>query len=177
LRCVDPKGRVGVDCSVDYEVFAMASHSRDALDVFFGTCEFSWGVPGMAGLTCNYPGNRSCVVEEAEGVDWHCLDCRYRDGSGIGLCSSAGSPLPDPLADRPSGLPAPGTCETARSRDGTMICATCTRSDLSATMSCQVPTAQRCAALHDPADPACPIVCEAADGSSVPLCYRTPGTL
>jgi hypothetical protein len=176
LRCVDPKGRVGVDCGADYQAFSLAGYGGGGINMYLGSCSFTWGVPGMASLTCHYPGTHSCVANLEED-DWHCLTCMYRDGSGGGICSATSSPLPDPFADRPRGLPAPGTCATAQSRDGTMTCTTCTRPDLSATMICQVPAALSCGSVLDPDDPDCPLACDTADGGSVPLCYRAPGAL
>jgi hypothetical protein len=86
-------------------------------------------------MTCHYAGTQSCVTSEYD--DWHCLDCAFRDSSALGVCMAGSEPLPDPFADRPSDLPAPGHCVTERGRNGTATCATCTRADLSATRSCR----------------------------------------
>ena len=63
----------------------------------------------------------------------------------MGLCMDGSEPLPDPFADRPSDLPAPGHCVTELGPDGTARCATCTRADLSATRSCHYPGIVECA--------------------------------
>ena len=135
LRCVDPKRRTGVDCSVDYEVLPLVSYSDNGGDSFFSACTHISGLPQESATTCHFPGVKSCVVREYH--DWHCIDCGFLDGSGVGLCGDASEPLPDPLADRPAYLPPPGTCTVELGADGAVTCAACTREDLSATRSCR----------------------------------------
>ena len=71
-----------------------------------------------------------------EYPDKHCVYCSYRDGSAVGDCVDARVALPDPLADRPHDLPAPGEC-ASDIVDRNVACTTCTRADLSATRTCQ----------------------------------------
>jgi hypothetical protein len=142
LRCVDPKGRVGVDCSVDYSTVFAASEGSIASGVFISSCTSTRGVPKMQGTTCHYPGPETCVVSEYGPS--HCLSCLFPDGSGQLVCGDASEPLPDPLDGRPPGLPAPGSCTLQLGTDGAIACATCTRDDLSATTSCRDRAVDRC---------------------------------
>jgi len=135
VRCVDPKDRVGLDCSGDDDMSRVTSSTRNAVDSYFASCTTESGAPEIAGTTCHYPGLNTCVVRQ--DADWHCVRCTYSNGAGLELCSDASEPLPDPLADRPPDLPAPGTCSTELASDGSIACMTCTREDLSATMSCR----------------------------------------
>jgi len=138
LRCVDPKGRVALDCSIDYEKVYTSGYSYGGGldgDSFFSVCSYMSGVPKVSGTTCHYPGLKTCVESGGEG--WHCIECTYPDGSGSGSCTLVSEPLLDPLADRPAYLPAPGTCTVERGADGAVTCAACTHEDLSATRSCR----------------------------------------
>ncbi len=169
LRCVDPKARVGVDCSMDYSVFAGGKIGGSAIDSFFGSCDLSWGPPHVTGITCHYVGTQSCVANEYED-EWQCLHCEYRNGSGTGLCMGTSEPLPDPMADRPLHLPPPGQCVTDQSADGSVSCATCTRADLSATSSCRYRDVTTCYMNPFLTEPGCLGTCEQADGRRVPMC-------
>jgi RNA polymerase sigma-70 factor (ECF subfamily) len=173
LRCVDPKGRVGIDCSTDYGVSGGAGYGLSAVGVFFSSCEFSWGVAGVSGTTCHYPGLQTCTVSQAD--DWQCLECGYPDGSGGGLCNAASEPLPDPLADRPLDLPPPGTCASELDNDGRVLCATCTREDLSATTSCRYPGIESCDLTDGGPDGNCLAECRRVDGSRVRVCNTPRG--
>ncbi|MEO7731212.1 MAG: hypothetical protein ABIY55_09590 [Kofleriaceae bacterium] len=124
LRCVDPKDRSATDCTRD-PIYSGGAGG----DTEFGSCS------NDGGLTCNYAGLQTCVVNEYP--DWHCLACDYRDSSGGGVCMSASEPIPDPFWDRPKNLPAPGRCVLEYGIPGVVTCATCTRADMSATTSCR----------------------------------------
>jgi hypothetical protein len=142
LECTDPRGRVGVDCSIDYEDFPTASAGSGGGDTFHSRSA-SWGFPVGSSSICHYPGTDSCVYSE-EG-DARCIDCTYPDGSGSGRCLlDASDELPDPFAGRPSILPEPGECRTETSEDGQIQCSTCTREDLSAAKICRFPPAVAC---------------------------------
>ena len=136
LRCVDSKDRVAEDCSVDEDaVFGFTEMWNTGVADELGSCtergETRFGVRTTA---CHYPGTQSCMA--VEYPDRHCLYCSYRDGSAISDCMDARTPLPDPLADRPHDLPAPGEC-ASEVVDRNTACTTCTRADLSATRTCQ----------------------------------------
>jgi hypothetical protein len=109
--------------------------TSNAADSYFASCYTGSGARALAGTTCHYPGLQTCVVTQQE--DWHCLRCTYPNGASLELCSDATQPLPDPLADRPLDLPAPGSCSSELASDGSTACMTCTREDLSATRSCR----------------------------------------
>jgi hypothetical protein len=173
MRCTDPKGRTGVDCSMDYEevrtggsLGIMPSNDRN-LDWNLAGCSFLWGFGNLGGTTCHYPGTTSCMVSGED--DWQCLSCSYSDGSGSGICTGDG--LPDPLANLPSDLPAPGNCVNKLGADGQVACTTCTHADGSATRSCHHPGVADCAfSFEDFLDPVCIIHCTLDDGS--PVCLR-----
>jgi hypothetical protein len=142
LQCTDPKGRVGIDCSIDYESLPTASTGIGGGDTF-NVCSGSWGYPGGASGVCHYPGLDSCLVTDENGV--RCIDCMYPDGSGSGICLfDPNDPTPEILAGRPSGLPEPGECLSEFGDDGELTCSTCTRDDLSATKVCRFPPAESC---------------------------------
>jgi hypothetical protein len=172
LRCVDPRGRAGVDCSIDYETLPAGSFGIAPGNVFsFATCTFLWGIPSVSGTTCHYPGRNSCTRTEEGGG--HCIHCTYADGSGTGLCNDASEPLPAPLADRPRDLPRPGTCVTEREDDGRISCTTCTNGDLSAIRACHDPGAVSCDLLFD--ESGCLGRCTLTDGSQALLCNSDRG--
>jgi hypothetical protein len=174
LRCVDPKDRVGVDCSVDYETSSGGSFGSSATSMYFSSCSFSWGVPEVSGTTCHYAGQDTCVVSQTDG--WHCLSCQFRDGSGVQVCMDATEALPDPLADRPLDLPAPGTCTTDLGADGAMACATCTHEDLSATTSCHYTGLETCRLVWSQTpDSTCVAECRTVDGNRVSMCNSARG--
>jgi hypothetical protein len=173
LRCVDPRGRVGVDCSIDYESVRTGSIGISPNNAFsFAACSFMWGVPSVSGTMCHYPGPRSCSVRR-EG-NTHCLSCRHPDGSGVEICSDTSQPLPDPMADRPTDLPAPGQCVTERSADGQVSCAACTRRDRSASRACHHPGAVACELTFDD-ETGCIGQCTLDDGSTARLCNGARG--
>jgi hypothetical protein len=164
MHCTDPKGRVGVDCSIDYEVLPIASWSVGGGDNF-NVCNVAWGFPGGASGNCHYAGTESCSI--AEGDDETCVQCTYQDGSGSGLCAAPES-IPDTMAGRPSGLPEPGACITETAEDG-VECSTCTRDDLSATKACRFAPAPSCESLRDD-DPQKCLACTLEDGSTATVC-------
>ena len=176
LRCVDPKGRVAVDCSGlrDSASYDNASLGMNNFNSYFGVCNFGWGPTAPFEMTCHYPGPQSCIAREYP--DWHCLDCLYRDSTGGSLCMDGSEALPDPMADRPHGLPAPGTCTTERASDGTVTCATCTRADLSATTACYYNEAMTCESDYwfISGDRTC-MSCERLDGSPIAMCVSVSG--
>jgi hypothetical protein len=139
LECEDPRGNMGVDCSIDYEVLPTGSSSFGSGETFH-SCGVSWGYPDGTTTSCHYPGPDSCPFSQ-EG-DARCLICEYPGGSGLSLCLlDPNDPLPDVSAQRPDHLPPPGTCVDKTSADGAMACTTCTREDLTATTSCRHPAA------------------------------------
>jgi hypothetical protein len=170
LRCADPKGRVAIDCSIDYPaLFAQGRSAGFGTSTPMGSCSLISGVPRVSGMTCHYPGENSCVA--SQDGDWHCLSCEYPDRSSSRTCMDASTPLPDPLEIRPVNLPAPGTCTVERDTDGSVLCATCTREDLSATTSCQHAQLPRCSG-EVPAlpDPSCVVPCRRDQGSLEHMC-------
>jgi hypothetical protein len=175
LRCTDPEGRTGEDCSVDYEEaysasFGIAPSGGDT----FALCELFYGVPFASGTTCHYPGTDSCVADEMDG--WHCLTCSYRDGSGTSLCQDANVPLPDPLIGRPDDLPTAGSCVSEPDASGTVVCETCTRDDGSATRSCHYPGIVDCDFSNaDDEAAGCLGRCTLADGQERRLCNSARG--
>jgi hypothetical protein len=172
LRCVDPRGRVGRDCSIDYETVPVGSFTTSPNNTFsFASCSFLFGAPSVSGTMCHYPGTRSCKVRR-EG-DFHCLSCTHPDGSGSQICSDRSEPLPDPLADRPTDLPAPGECVIEHSADGRVSCAACTRRDRSASRACHDPGVIACEFGSD--DTGCDAQCTLEDGSSARLCPSARG--
>jgi hypothetical protein len=173
LRCVDPRGRVGVDCSIDYELVPAGSFTMSPNNTFsFASCTFLWGVPSVSGTMCHYPGTRSCSVRREGNA--HCLSCTHPDGSGIEICSDRSEPLPDPMADRPTDLPAPGQCVIEHSADGQVSCAACTRRDLSASRACHHPGAVACE-LSGADDTGCLGQCTLDDGNTARLCNSARG--
>ena len=173
LRCTDPEGRTGEDCSIDYDLAPAASFGIAPGDTSnMASCTFVWGLGNATGTTCHYPGTSSCVVSSKD--DWQCLTCSYPDGSGSGLCT--GEDLPDPLAGLPDDLPAPGTCVNEVGADGQVVCTTCSRDDLSATRSCHYPGVASCSTF-DPRDWAvgCLGRCRLEDGTIERLCNSPSG--
>jgi hypothetical protein len=177
LRCVDPKGRVGRDCSVDYGVFETAGASGSSNAEFnFSICTFQWGVPLSSGTTCHYPGVNTCKVTDAGG-DWHCLECSYADGSGSSVCADKSNPLYDPLIARPDDLPAPGFCVNDLDADGKVQCTTCMKNDLSATRSCHYPGIVECQFVfpEEGDDGKCSELCTFEDGHQALMCDSPRG--
>jgi hypothetical protein len=143
LVCTDPKGRVGVDSSVDYSKFVVDNYSASPNGTFnFATCTFLFGIPKSSGTTCFYPGANTCESSEADGS--HCLTCSYPNGGSLQICGADDNPLYDPLIERPDDLPAPGFCTNDLSADGQVECTTCMHDDLSATRSCHYPGIVEC---------------------------------
>jgi hypothetical protein len=167
MRCVDPKGRVARDCSIDFEKVRTGSFGGPPDNAFsFASCSFGFGAPAFSGTTCQYPGQDTCKLTDDEGG--HCLTCTYSDGSGSGICGDAGDPFPDPQADRPDDLPRPGTCITERGADGQISCTACTRRDRSATRSCHIPGVVSCDFFTE--DQTGCHRCTLVDGSQALLC-------
>jgi hypothetical protein len=167
LECRDPKGRVGTDCSIDYEVLSTGSATVGS-GATFNQCTGSWGFPGGGGATCHYPGTETCTLSEGGGA--RCIDCRFPGGGATSLCMLDPSyPTPDPMAGRPSWLPAPGTCVT-ETRGSGMQCTTCTANDLRSTISCRFPRANQCgpAGRSDPVQ-SC-VRCRLGGGAEATLC-------
>jgi RNA polymerase sigma-70 factor, ECF subfamily len=168
LECIDPKGRVGTDCSIDYGALSLASASVGGGGTF-NVCMAIWGFPDGATGNCHYPGNQSCIYRES-GVA-RCIDCTYRDGSGGSRCLlDASDPLPEVMAGRPSSLPPPGQCVTETSADGLVECSTCTRYDLSATRSCRLPPAEWCETAPGKQPGEKCAVCRLEEGGVAQLC-------
>jgi hypothetical protein len=174
LRCTDPKGRVGVDCSVDPAQVPQGSLTIQP-SAFYSPpiCTFNWGAAAYSGTTCHYPGTNTCVVSGTP-EDWQCLACSYPDGSGTSICG--GDDLPDPLLGRAGDLPAPGTCVSETGEAGAIVCSTCTGDDLSATRSCRYPGIIDCdlTPFDDDGSP-CLGHCTREDGSTVRLCNSDRG--
>jgi RNA polymerase sigma-70 factor (ECF subfamily) len=165
LECRDPKGRVGHDCTMDYEKMDGASLTAGG-GATFNSCTVLWGNPGGSTGTCHYPGTETCRFS-APG-DARCADCEFADGSGSASCLlDPQGPQRDPMVGRPSTLPPPGTCVT-EFHDG-MECSTCTADDLSADMNCRFPRALYCAAASRGPDEIC-LACSLIDGGQVMIC-------
>ncbi len=145
LECRDPKGRIGTDCSIDYEEVPAESTTVGGGGTF-NVCSAHWGFPGGSGGTCHFPGTGTCTFSERGGA--RCIDCRYPGGGDTGTCLlDPSDPLPDPMAGRPGNLPPPGGCVTETRGDG-IQCTTCTAGDMRATMSCRFPPASGCEIDH-----------------------------
>jgi hypothetical protein len=173
MRCTDPKGRTGVDCSIDYEEVRTGGE----LSIMpwngwnLAGCNVLWGFGNLTGTTCRYPGPTSCSLRGDEA--WHCLICKFPDGTGI--CSSGSEPPPDPLANLPDDLPAPGGCVNELGADGRILCTTCTHADGSATRSCHYPGLASCDTDGgEGPDPSCLGHCT-FDGNVVRLCNSPSG--
>jgi RNA polymerase sigma-70 factor (ECF subfamily) len=167
LECEDPRGNTGTDCSLDYEAMYTASATYGDGDTF-NSCTTSWGVPSGSSTSCHYPGVDTCTLSES--ADARCIDCTYPSGGGKSLCLfDPNDPTPDPFAGRPANLPAPGVCVDETSADGSVVCTTCTRQDLSATTTCRHPAAESCDFVESGDHTAC-VRCTHADGSSVAFC-------
>ncbi len=173
LRCVDPKGRVGRDCSIDYEVLHTGSLTVSPGDSYnLAACSFMWGVASASGTTCHYPGTQSCREDRGS----HCLSCTYPDGSGSGICNDGSEPLPDPMMGRPVDLPAPGSCISDLGKDGVVSCTTCTRDDLSVSRSCHYPGIIACQVESvDDGEGDCLARCSVDGGADVRLCNSPRG--
>jgi RNA polymerase sigma factor (sigma-70 family) len=142
LECRDPKGRLARDCSMDYEVMPSASTTMGSGDNF-NVCSAAWGLPGAATGSCRYPGTETCRFSGSDQA--RCIDCTYADGAAASACFfDPTDELTDPMAGRPSTLPAPGTCTTEVQQGGLVECSTCTASDLSAVMACRFTPAASC---------------------------------
>jgi len=128
LQCMDPRGRIATDCSTAWSAFS-ASIGLGGGD-FLHSCGVGYGYEAGTTSACHYPGYDTCVTEDG------CITCTYQDGSSSGVCSDD-LPELDILAGRPDGLPEPGQCVTETVQDGLVECSTCTREDLSATISCR----------------------------------------
>lgn len=150
LECEDPKGHRATDCSPEYGVFAGTS-AGFPVSAQFGGGSTTWGYPGGSFTGATYPGVNSCFPFEEEGV--RCLVCR----NGAGVCTPYVDDWvqPDPLADRPANLPAPGTCVSETSADGLTQCMTCTREDLTAQVWCHHPEQAYCQVAGGPVDELC----------------------
>lgn len=178
LVCTDPKGRIGVDSSIDYSKLEVDNYVDSPNGTFnFGNCTFLYGIPKTSGTTCFYPGANTCeVTENHDGT--HCLTCSYPDGGSLQVCAAASDPLYDPLMERPDDLPAPGFCSNALSADGQVECTTCTHDDLSATRSCHYPGIVACAisgiGTTKDAD-GCVGHCTYEDGHEVRMCPSPSG--
>jgi hypothetical protein len=175
LTCTDPKGRIGTDCSKDYNGYIGAAYGGSPNGEFsFATCTFTWGEPKITGTTCNYPGGDTCVVEEYD--EGSCMQCTYPDGSGAGVCGTGDNPLYDPLINRPDDLPGPGACISDLRPDGKVQCTTCVHGDLSATRSCRYPGIVDCD-LSNPEDEAAGCVgrCTFEDGHQERMCDSPRG--
>jgi hypothetical protein len=166
LECEDPKGRVGKDCSLDYEVLPLASSWTGGGDNFNG-CAVTWGEPGGSSGICQYPGTNTCKI--TEGDESVCIDCAYELGGGSGVCAFDPDPeFPDPMAGRPSWLPAPGECVNELGDDGGVKCSICTRDDLSAARICRFPPAASCDVASDGAQKC--MACSLEGGGSARIC-------
>lgn len=164
LECTDAKGRVGTDCSIDYELLPTALDSIGGGDTMHH-CSVSYGFPGGATGVCHYPGADTCRV--AGG----CVECAYPDGSGSGTCvADPVDPLPDVMAGRPSTLPPPGTCVTETSQGGLAQCTTCTRFDLSAMKACRFPPAASCSTTGGGNPIELCITCSLVGGGTAMMC-------
>ncbi len=174
LRCTDPKGRTGVDCSIDYEGSQKGGYGSSGSTVSFASCSFVWGEPRTSGSTCQYPGGNTCEMIETESGT--CMECRYPEGGGGEVCGRAFDPLYDPLINRPDDLPGPGACANDLSADGKVQCTTCVHADLSATRSCHYPGIIDCD-LTNPADEAAGCVgrCRFKDGHEARICDSPRG--
>jgi hypothetical protein len=175
LQCTDPKGRVGIDCSIDPAQLQMGSWTTTPTGSYSpADCTFNWGAAAYSGTTCHYAGTNTCVVTGTPG-DWQCLSCTYPDGSATSICGAGD--LPDPMLGRPAALPAPGSCVSETDADGAIACSTCTGDDLSATRSCHYPGIIACdlTAIFDDDDGACTGLCTREDGSEVRLCNSDRG--
>lgn len=141
--CEDENGNTVSDCGVNLDC---ASQSASATGSFsFSVCETVVCPDGTATKTCNYPGSNSC--ETSTDGDVRCVDCTYPDGNGMGVCAyDPTEPLPDPFADRPTDLPAPGTCVTEASPGGFWSCTTCTDEDGLTTSECSYAASSTCTA-------------------------------
>jgi hypothetical protein len=164
LECTDPKGRVAIDCSIDYESLYTEGTSIGGGETF-NVCGVTRGYPGGASGTCLYPGTESCTYFE-EG-DGRCIECT----SGTLMCMfDPDYELPDVMAGRPSTLPAPGECITETSQGDTVQCSTCTREDLSATKNCRFPPAESCTAVDAYGALELCIVCVLDGGGVTEMC-------
>ena len=175
MRCTDPKGRTGVDCSIDYE--EVKTGGELAIMPWYGWnlagCNFLWGYGSLTGTTCRYPGPTSCSLRGDGAL--HCLICKFPDGTAVCNSSSSSEPLPDPLANLPDDLPAPGSCVNELGADGQILCTTCTHADGSATRSCHYPGLARCDLDEgEGPDPSCLGHCT-LDGKLVRLCNSPSG--
>lgn len=168
LQCTDPKGRIGTDCSIDYESLPTASTGIGGGDTF-NVCSGSWGFPGGASGICHYPGPDTCLFTDENGV--RCIDCFYPDGSSSGVCLfDPNDPTPEVLAGRPSGLPGPGECASEFGDDGELTCSTCTRDDLSATKVCRFAPAESCdVGVGDDPIEKC-VTCQLVGGGEASIC-------
>lgn len=169
LTCVDPKGHEAIDCSLDYEIFRTSASLTHGSGDTFNSCSTSWGLPGFSETTCHYPGPDTCTVAETD--DARCVSCTYPDGSGKESCLfDPSDPLPDPLAGRPAGLPAPGECLTEPFARYDMLCVTCTHADGSSVQSCRHPETDSCSMIPSPEGVSCAACAGGPDGRIIPLC-------
>jgi hypothetical protein len=128
LQCMDPRGRIATDCSTEW--------MADSASIGFGggdflhSCGVGYGFAAGTTSACHYPGSDTCVLEDG------CLSCTYQDGSGASICGEDVEDI-DIFGGHPADLPPPGQCVTETVQDGRVECSTCTREDLSATISCR----------------------------------------
>jgi hypothetical protein len=156
LECVDPKGRVGVDCCEDYFGSAILKQPFYREETW-NSCHTatllnpddiaSTGQMSGSTSTCHYPGESTCTFYEIGSA--RSYSCSYPDGSARGDVVLHGEPVPDPTVDRSPVLPEAGSCMTVESSDGYMTCTTCTRGDRSAITSCHLENSAECIVSED----------------------------
>jgi RNA polymerase sigma-70 factor (ECF subfamily) len=138
--CVDASGRAITECS---EVDCAVHHASATGASSFSVCNISMCPDGTATQTCHYPGTDTCDSYTQDGSS--CLKCAYPDGSEANKCQlDPSNPLPDPQFDRPTDLPAPGTCVTEASPGGFWSCTTCTDADGYTNSSCDYGAGSSC---------------------------------
>ena len=102
-------------------------------------------------VTTRWPGTDTCETFTVNGA--RCIECVYQgpEVSGSEFCLiDPDAELPDPLAGRPDGLPAPGTCVTETSPGGFWSCTTCVREDGEAKQTCDYAPSDTCTAYPMP---------------------------
>jgi hypothetical protein len=154
LVCLDPKDREATDCSGDLDPdHYIRSTGRHGGDGWF--CSVVWGDPRGSQTNCQSLGVDSCR-DEPSPDGGHCITCEFHRGGGFQSCA----PDPDdPIIysdETPVDLPPPGQCVSRVSPDGLVRCATCTREDQTAMMTCNHPAIEACNPDGaDPDDPDC----------------------
>lgn len=141
LECVDPKGRVGLDCCNDYVDVKLTRWRVRGADTL-NSCEVVIGAPTGSTAACNYPGSDTCTfVDEVGGG--RTFSCRYQDGTSRSVFLFGDEPPPDWTRGRPA-LPEPGRCVTEQSPDGYMTCTSCTYANQSAMVVCHLEKGSVC---------------------------------